>query len=344
MVKYQPAALYAICFSLVLSQLLVPCQAQVGDIVIPVPDDPKKAFCNAVIRTIGLIIYSTFLCWVLYHIAVYLILKKRYKDYHVLLYYVLFVSLFTVRIIQLALQFENLNTPTIRNTIVAADGLSVCIGLSQMGLILNLVFVLQCFRGQALEDERATIADLNNRLAKLEKRQELKSRASNIIISLLILATVLEVCLRAALNFHHPLIIVNSELLLIGICLLIETLIFRRLSKEVFGDEFQDEQRFFMVSMIVFLTTYTCRFAFLMAIMFKKDLYLRWFEGSPVLAGMGQMTFHILYDSFPVLHIMLRHNQTLGKEEKQTTMVVMTPSREASTVGTIEDDHWRLTI
>lgn len=58
---------------------------------------------------------------------------------------------------------------------------------------------------------------------------------------------------------------------------------------------------------------------------------------------MVQMTFHILYDSTPVLHIMLRHKKTLEKEEKQTTSFVM-DARETSICGPTEDDNWRVTL
>ena len=54
---------------------------------------------------------------------------------------------------------------------MVADALSVLIGLSQLGLIIDLIIVLWCFRAQVKEHDRDTQGEqIDARLKQLEKR------------------------------------------------------------------------------------------------------------------------------------------------------------------------------
>ena len=63
-------------------------------------DDEVEKALNIALRVIAITIYSAFLIWTIYHIVFYLVIKKRYKEFAVLLYYVFFFSLFVTRICQ----------------------------------------------------------------------------------------------------------------------------------------------------------------------------------------------------------------------------------------------------
>ena len=63
-------------------------------------DDDVERVLNIVLRVVAIAIYSAFLIWTIYHIVFYLVIKKRYKEFAVLLYYVFFFSLFVTRICQ----------------------------------------------------------------------------------------------------------------------------------------------------------------------------------------------------------------------------------------------------
>lgn len=52
------------------------------------------------LRVAALIIYTFFLGWTVYNIVFYLVIKKRYKEFTLLIYYIFFVSLFMARICQ----------------------------------------------------------------------------------------------------------------------------------------------------------------------------------------------------------------------------------------------------
>ena len=64
-----------------------------------------------VIRTITIVIYIGFLFWVLRSIVQFLILRQRYRDVSISLYYVSFLGLFIARVTQTSYQFSAINDP-----------------------------------------------------------------------------------------------------------------------------------------------------------------------------------------------------------------------------------------
>ena len=128
-----------------------------------------------------------------------------------------------------------------------------------------------------------------------------------------------EILVRFFVGYQYPLIILNCELVVIAICLSFETATFLRLSRRIFEGEFSDEQRFFKASLAVFLSTYAARCILLLLIITCWDIYEGWFESMPIFAATVQSICHLVYDTFPVIYIMLRHNKIFQNEEKQTT-------------------------
>ena len=55
---------------------------------------------NTVLRVIVFAIYLFFLVWTVFNIVNYLILKQRYKEFAIILYYTFFVALFVARLVQ----------------------------------------------------------------------------------------------------------------------------------------------------------------------------------------------------------------------------------------------------
>ena len=58
---------------------------------------------NILLRSVSLCIYGSLLGWTVFCIVMYLILKQRYKEMSILLYYVHFTGLFVSRIVQTCL-------------------------------------------------------------------------------------------------------------------------------------------------------------------------------------------------------------------------------------------------
>ena len=70
-----------------------------GDVKIELPDDPMYFWFNFVMRVAVLACYGFFLIWTAYNIVHYIILKQRYKEFAIILYYTFFVALFVTRVV-----------------------------------------------------------------------------------------------------------------------------------------------------------------------------------------------------------------------------------------------------
>ena len=116
-----------------------------NDVVINVPDDKTSRMLNILVHSIALVIYVGFLIWVLYNILMFVIFKQRYKEFSIVLYYGSFLGLFTNRIIEACLQMKVLNNSIIRDTIIAADCFSICIGIAHISLVGDLINTLLFF-------------------------------------------------------------------------------------------------------------------------------------------------------------------------------------------------------
>ena len=132
-----------------------------------------------------------------------------------------------------------------------------------------------------------------------------------------------EILIRIIVGYEYPFIILNSELIVLGCILAFETYTFISLSRRIFEGDFEEEQRFFKVSLAVFLSTYALRCTLLLFIIFMWDTYVQWFENLPLFAATIQAICNMTYDALPVVHIMMRHKKIFEVEEKQTTEVVM---------------------
>ena len=106
-------------------------------------------------------------------------------------------------------------------------------------------------------------------------------------------------------------------------CLLVETLVFNRLARKVFDADFEEEQRFFNHSLVVFLSTYALRVAFLLIIICFWCTYYRIFQEWPLLMATVQSVTHLVYDTLPVIHLMMRHQSKFKAEDKRMTEAVM---------------------
>ena len=103
--------------------------------------DLSQAY-NIGLRCFGLLIYILFLFCIVSNIAIFVIGKQRYKDFFIVMYYTFFLGLAISRIIQTSLQLKYIYAPSVKMSIVAADTCSICIGLAQMSLLIDLIIVL----------------------------------------------------------------------------------------------------------------------------------------------------------------------------------------------------------
>ena len=294
-----------------------------GSVVIEIPPDSFHQAMNVLLRIATLIIYGALLAQTVFHVVKYVIFKKRYKEFSTVTYYLSVLGLFATRIVQTVLQFSYINSDPIKTAIVVADGFAVCVGLSQIALIGDLIITLQYYEAQGACQDRDTISSVTNRSYAIEKRTICKRRILNVGVFVLIVAAIGEIYIRTLMGYQYPYIILQAQLDAIGACLLVETIAFLRLSKRVFEGEFEEEQRFFKHSLIVFLSTYLVRSGILLIIIFEWGTYEGWYESMPIFAATCQCFVHLIYDALPIMHLMLRHHRTFKDEDKEVTTVVM---------------------
>ena len=73
---------------------------------VKVSDTELNPSYNICLRVLSLIIYSCFLGWIILNIFSFVIGKKRYKDFFVILYYAFFLGLAVSRILQTIVAFN----------------------------------------------------------------------------------------------------------------------------------------------------------------------------------------------------------------------------------------------
>ena len=104
----------------------------------------------------------------------------------------------------------------------------------------------------------------------------------HIVACLLITGVITELITKYFLAYSKSLIILNSQLFLVGMCLLIEIILFIKLSKRVFGEDFQEEQTYFRISLIYFLSTYSIRIVVVGLEIGYWNTYVKTFEKTPI--------------------------------------------------------------
>ena len=132
-----------------------------------------------------------------------------------------------------------------------------------------------------------------------------------------------EMVTRLFLSNNFPLVIFDVQLILIGACLVFETVHFQRVSNRLFDGDFKKEQFYFKVSLFMFISTYALRTLTIMAITIWFDTYIEWYREKPMLLTSFQLLDHMVYDLLPVIHIMIQHNKTLDEEKASETNAVM---------------------
>ena len=94
-----------------------------------VKDTELSPAYNIILRLVALIVYFGFLCWTMYYTLRFIVIRQRYKDFFIVLYYVYFLGLFASRIAETSYQFTQIYGTQTKKAIVAVNAFSVCIGL-----------------------------------------------------------------------------------------------------------------------------------------------------------------------------------------------------------------------
>ena len=95
-----------------------------------VSDTDLSGAYNKILRSSILAIYAFFLSWIFYNIFIFVIGKRRYKDFFIVLYYTFFLGLAGSRIAQNIIEYNYIYGHPVKLAIVAANSFSIGIGLA----------------------------------------------------------------------------------------------------------------------------------------------------------------------------------------------------------------------
>ena len=102
----------------------------ISDVRIDLPDDTKDLVIYYAIEAIALSFYFLITYVWVHNVVKYIILKKRYKEFSITLFYIFTIGVMLTRIAQKAYSFTVVLDKTIQLLNLVADCFSVIIGLS----------------------------------------------------------------------------------------------------------------------------------------------------------------------------------------------------------------------
>jgi hypothetical protein len=117
---------------------------------------------NFVIQVLAIVFYSVMLFALLHNFYFYLILKKRYKVLTHDLFYFFAILLAIFRILQHAFSFNYFYSPLAVYLNELNDGFSVCIGVSQIVVVSEMVVSMQLLEKELDTMEMSLIQKAHN--------------------------------------------------------------------------------------------------------------------------------------------------------------------------------------
>lgn len=100
-----------------------------------------------------LLLYLVLLLLALHNIAKYLYSKQRYKVYPITVFYLFSLLLCFARVVQHSESFKYYMNTKIAYANSMADGFSICIGLSQLLVVLELILTIRLYKVELVTDD-----------------------------------------------------------------------------------------------------------------------------------------------------------------------------------------------
>lgn len=272
-----------------------------GDIAVPENDYVE----TWVIQIITILLYSIVLMFAAINTWKYVISKKRWQVVPIALFYLFATLLAIVRIIMHVIELVDMYylNKKIQVCNQVADAFSVCIGISQLHVIMELIFTIQLFRAECFGED----SDIVN---ESRSRHEFKVKVLNIITFLMVLANLVFVflCLFDKVTRKYDGIIFVAEIMFIGITMLVLTCYLINVINKTFGQEFVDEKHTLKVALFVFLSTYLVRFIIKILLEYTiRDYFIQMWDEEPFLIFSLYTLAQLLYDFLPLILIFRQH-------------------------------------
>lgn len=226
----------------------------------------------------------------------------------------------SVRIIQHSMSFNWLMNYRLRLLNSLNDGFSVCIGISQVVVVAEIVFAMELFKLEIDTMDQATL-QIN------VDAKESKVRLTKIIAILSMGLTAAELVVRAIIrDYFIGNIIFVSELFLVASFMLYYTMKFSKLVNEVqktLGVDFMDEKNQLRCSLGVFLCTYFLRSVIKgLTLALQKVYGTLWSE--PIFAESLVCLVQFVYDVWPLLTIAHQHHSAFKEQTRVTKSTIQT--------------------
>ena len=170
------------------------------------------------IQIFAIILYLIVLVYNLHNTYKYLVINKRYKVLTHSLFYTFAISLSIGRIIQHANQFSWLSNHFLKCLNQMNDGFSICIGISQIIVICEIVFAMQLFQTELHSMDA-------NQVATEHKNKNKKVQKLHIIALVIILLILVELFLAFIVNDTQSLI-ATAEIFFVVQLIIIATMMF----------------------------------------------------------------------------------------------------------------------
>ena len=194
------------------------------ELTVPLPDKTSQLVAYYLIQAIALSLYLLVSVMWVFNGVNYLVLKRRYKEFSIALFYSSTVALMGVRIYQHVHKLTVVVDHTVAVLVLVADVCSVIIGLSQITLISDILIALQSFKVQCLrtggsETERYMSAEI---CLRLEREARTKTKTIHVVIGGITLLLIAELVIRhyIASTYYYDFIF-SIELVAIGVILFI---------------------------------------------------------------------------------------------------------------------------
>ena len=288
---------------------------------VAVPTEPAWEYnTNIAIQVFAILLYSVLLIYVLHNTYVYLWLKKKYEVLTHTVFYFFAIMLASCRIVQHSMSFNWLMNYRLRLLNSLNDGFSVCIGISQVVVVAEIVLAMELFKLEIDTMDQATL-----QISVDEK--ESKVKLAKIIAILSMCLTAAELVVRAIVrDYFIGNIIFVSELFLVASFMLYYTMKFSKLVNEVqktLGVDFMDEKNQLRCSLGVFLFTYFLRSVIKGLTLALQGVYgTLWSE--PVIAESLVCLVQFVYDIWPLLTIAHQHHSAFKEQNRVTKTTIQT--------------------
>ena len=183
---------------------------------------------SAFIRSTAIFIYLCLFACIAHNIYKYVVIKERYKEFSIVLFYAFAVILVGARITEYSLYFTTiLMNHVIQTFLIMADGCAIAIGLSQVTLVCDIIITLQLFKEQLDLSDCETISAVKSENNRIEKKADRLVCVLHMAIIFVVALFVFEMVARLCkLEHAYPLIIFAVEMFLCNVALLLATLKF----------------------------------------------------------------------------------------------------------------------